>query len=192
MPDRCSRTAIRFLGLALVPGLLAGLLAGCGRIVPAAEPVTISFAHPEPDAEFYQGLVGEFNQRYPYITIELKPTHWELLGGIADSSGVDVFVNSEFALGSLREEGAVLDLTPFVEQDTGFNLDDLHPGTVGLFTREGKLWAIPSNADMLVMYYNQDLFDQYNVPLPETGWTWDDFLSILDTVLSEAETAYVH
>ena len=180
MPDRRSRTAIRFLGLVcLVLSLLAGLLAGCGKIVPTAEPVTISFAHPEPDAESYQGLVGEFNQRYPYITIELKPTHWELLGGIADSSGVDVFVNSEFALGSLRQEGTILDLSPFVEQDAGFALDDLHSGTVNLFTREGKLWAIPSNADMLVMYYNQDLFDQYRVPMPEIGWTWDDFLSIL-------------
>jgi multiple sugar transport system substrate-binding protein len=27
-----------------------------------------------------------------------------------------------------------------------------------------------------VMYYNRDLFDQYNVPYPQIGWTWDDFL----------------
>jgi multiple sugar transport system substrate-binding protein len=29
---------------------------------------------------------------------------------------------------------------------------------------------------MTVMYYNQDLFDQYGVAYPEPGWTWADFL----------------
>jgi multiple sugar transport system substrate-binding protein len=29
---------------------------------------------------------------------------------------------------------------------------------------------------MLVLFYNQDLFDQYGVSYPEPGWTWDDFL----------------
>jgi len=179
MSSRHWRTGIGFLGIIVVLGLLAGLLAGCSRVAPPPEPVTISFAHPRPDEAFYQELVRQFNERYPHITIELHPTRWDSMGGTSDVRDVDVFVNSEFALGSLREEGAILDLTPFVEQDAGFSLDDLHPGTVGLFTREGKLWAIPSSADMLVMYFNQDLFDQYNVPVPQVGWTWDDFLSAL-------------
>jgi multiple sugar transport system substrate-binding protein len=29
---------------------------------------------------------------------------------------------------------------------------------------------------MLVMYYNQDLFDERGLPYPTTGWTWDDFV----------------
>jgi len=28
-----------------------------------------------------------------------------------------------------------------------------------------------------VMYYDQELFDQYGVPYPEIGWTWHDFLN---------------
>jgi len=45
------------------------------------------------------------------------------------------------------------------------------------------VWAIPAGVDMLVMFYNQDLFDQYDVPYPEVGWTWGDFL---DTALLAA------
>jgi multiple sugar transport system substrate-binding protein len=29
----------------------------------------------------------------------------------------------------------------------------------------------------MVMYYNRDLFDRYNVPYPQIDWTWDDFLN---------------
>ena len=157
--------------------LLLGLHAGCARATPTPEPVTISFAHADTDTETYQQLVQEFNERYPYITVELRPKRWDMLGGLSDNDA-DIFVTSQFALNWLHEQGDVLNLTPFIEQDESFAVADFYPGTVGLFTREGKTWAIPAGVDMMVMYYNQDLFDQYNVPYPEIGWTWDDFLSI--------------
>ena len=49
---------------------------------------------------------------------------------------------------------------------------------LAVYAVEGKTWAIPSGMNPLVVYYNQDLFDQYGVPYPENGWTWDDFLSV--------------
>jgi ABC-type glycerol-3-phosphate transport system substrate-binding protein len=58
----------------------------------------------------------------------------------------------------------------------GFDLSDVYPGTVDVLSREGKTWAIPFGADVVVMYYNKDLFDEYNVPYPQIGWTWEDFL----------------
>jgi len=125
------------------------------------------FAHPGFDADYYEALVEEFNESYPYITVELVGS------GTGDA---DVFVNSHFALSELREQGNVLSLDPFIQQDTSFDLSAFYPGTVEALTSEGEVWAIPAGADMLVMFYNRDLFDQYGVPYPETGWTWDDFL----------------
>lgn len=41
---------------------------------------------------------------------------------------------------------------------------------------KGKLYAIPRDVSNLVIYYNKDIFDKYNVPYPDKSWTYDDFL----------------
>jgi multiple sugar transport system substrate-binding protein len=56
-------------------------------------------------------------------------------------------------------------------------LPGFYPGTVESFSGQGNTWAVPAGVNLEVMYYNQDLFDRYNVPYPENGWTWDDFLN---------------
>jgi ABC-type glycerol-3-phosphate transport system substrate-binding protein len=143
--------------------------------------VTISFAHPEPDAEYYQKLAQEFNDSHPHVTVELHPKHWNTLSGLS-TNDEDVFVTSQFALNWLQERGQVLNLSPFIEHDQSFAPSDFYPGTLRLFSKEGKTWGIPAGVDVMVMYYNQDLLDTYDAPYPEIGWTWDDFLNIALTV----------
>ena len=41
---------------------------------------------------------------------------------------------------------------------------------------DGKLYAIPRDVSTLVVYYNKDLFNKYNVPLPSQYWSFSDFL----------------
>jgi multiple sugar transport system substrate-binding protein len=158
------------LSLAVIP------LAGCARGTPTPEPVTITFAHPDSDTQYYQQLLAAFEEQYPYITVELRPKQWDMLGGLS-AGDADVFASSQFALNWLQEQNGVLNLTPFIEQDESFDLADFFEGTVGLYTREGKTWAIPAGVDIMVMYYSRDLFDEGRVSYPENGWTWDDFLT---------------
>jgi len=76
----------------------------------------------------------------------------------------------------LSEQGQLLSLGSLVEQDKTFQLSAFYPDAVDAFAYEGETWAIPYGLDMMVMYYNRELFDQYGVPYPEPEWTWDDFL----------------
>ncbi|MBN1643063.1 MAG: sugar ABC transporter substrate-binding protein [Anaerolineae bacterium] len=156
--------------------LIAVVAAGCIQSTPTPVPVTISFAHPNYDTEYYQQLLVQFNELYPYITVELRPKGWDMLGGLG-AGDADVFLTSQFALSWLSEQRSILDLTPFIEQDASFDQEDFYPGTLGLYTSEGETWAIPAGVDLMVMYYNQDLFDLYGAPYPSLGWTWDDFLA---------------
>ncbi len=161
---------------ALILGLLLLGAVGCVRSTPTPEPVTISFAYANYDTEHYQQLLETFNELYPHITVELRPKQWDMLGGLG-AGDADCFVTSQFALSWLYEQGNALNLTPLMEQDESFEPDDFYPGTIGLYTREGKTYAIPAGVDIMVMYYNQDLLDQYGIPYPAIGWNWDDFLT---------------
>jgi multiple sugar transport system substrate-binding protein len=165
------RTGIGRLGLAgIIVCLVAAPLVGCsGADTATPEPVTITFAYtdsPE-DAEYYGKLIAAFNEEYPYITVEL----------VTPGAGEpDVFVDAPFDLHDMVADGEILSLDPFIEQDTAFDRSDYYPGTLALFAREGKMWAIPAGVDIRVMYYNQELFDAYGVDYPESGWTWEDFV----------------
>jgi ABC-type glycerol-3-phosphate transport system substrate-binding protein len=160
---------------AIATCLLVAFFPGCTQARSAPEPVTISFVHPEVDQEHYEPLAQQFNERYPHITVELRPKEWRQLGNLNDEDA-DVYWVSQGLFVQLWEAGKVLDLDSFIENDNAFESTDFYPGVLDVLTREGKTWAVPSGADVVVMYYNQDLFDQYNVPYPEIGWTWSDFL----------------
>lgn len=165
----------------LIPLLLIPAVAGCAKDEPPDEPVTITFGY-DGSEEYYQALVEAFNETYPYITVELDIDD--------DEVPPDVLTISPFDLSDLLEENAILAVDPFVEQDESFDLTDFYPGTVELCSREGRLWAIPSEANMFVIYYNQDLFDQYGVAYPEAGWTWDDFLDIALALRDEDDKVF--
>jgi multiple sugar transport system substrate-binding protein len=165
------------LGLAgAVTCLIAIPLSGCGGAVPTPELVTVAFVHLDADTEFYEPLVRKFSESYPHITVELHARPWNAMDDLS-ASDADVFAADAFTLGELQQQGDILNLDPFVEQDASLDLADFYPGTVELLTREGKTWAVPAGLDMDVMYYSQDLFDQRGVPYPEIGWAWDDFLN---------------
>jgi len=165
------------------PALLCALalallipVAGCAKAVPTTEPVSISFACSETDADTYRQLVQVFSDRYPSITVEVQSQRPDRYGGFRRMEQADIFVYSQFAMSEFLEEKLILNLTPFIEQDPSFKTSDFYPGTISLFARDGKSWAIPAGVDTMVMYYSQDLFDRAEVSYPRIGWTWSDFL----------------
>ena len=148
--------------------LLLVSLFGCNNTTPTPEPVTITFVHHDGEADYYDTLVQRFNEDYPHITVRLQSA-W--------TADADVFVDLPYTLGQRLAQGELLSLDPFIEQDESFDLADFYPGAVSVFTREGKTWAVPAGVNPMVMFYNQDLFDQYGVPYPKVEWTWDEFLN---------------
>ena len=65
-------------------------------------------------------------------------------------------------------------LDPFVESDGAFGLDDFYPRALDTYTRDGKLWALPTDLDTLLLFYNPAAFDAVDLPYPDGTWTWED------------------
>jgi len=165
----CKHTIIPWITLCIL--LLC--LAGCAQPIPTLEPVTIKFPHYDRDAAYYTALTEQFTARYPNITVELVQINWRNPGQVTEN---DVFMADQLSLPQLAQQGTILDLTPLIEQDNAFDEKVYYPGALETLQYEGKTWGIPSDINMLLMYYNKDLFDRYFVSYPVNDWTWDDFL----------------
>ena len=71
----------------------------------------------------------------------------------------------------------LIDLHPYIFQQTDFQPDDLFPTTMEAFQYRGKQLAIPSELVPYVVFYNQDLFNRAKVQTPGLGWTTSDFVA---------------
>jgi ABC-type glycerol-3-phosphate transport system substrate-binding protein len=167
--------------------LLVVPLSGCGERTASTpetatgESATITFACNQSDEAYYEEMVQKFNEQYPHITVELHPYQRDSEGQVT-ADDADVLISRERFLRNLYTQGDLMDLQPLIEGDQSLDLADFHPGAMALLSDQGSTWAIPAGLDMSVMYYNQNLFDQYKVPYPEIEWTLDDFLDAAVTL----------
>ena len=158
------------------------LLNGCSLVdTPTPDPVTLVFSYPEVDNDFYESLVPLFNQEHPNITLEMRSLTGNSLIGITPGE-TDVIAANIFFLRELHRGGGILGLNSVIEKDNSFNMSDYLQGTVDFLSLEGETWAVPVGAELDVMYYNKDLFDQNDLSYPRPGWDWGDFLSYALTI----------
>ncbi|MCX7683275.1 MAG: sugar ABC transporter substrate-binding protein [Anaerolineae bacterium] len=150
-------------------------LVGCARLALTPEPVTLTFAYPEWYVGRYESMLQRFDEQHPEITIELRSVPWRALDELGED-GIDVLVVPLWSLYTLQSQGYLLNLDPFVEEDQTLETQDFYPGTLELFSIAHHTWGIPAGIDLLVMFYNRDLFDRRNLPYPQPGWTHNDFL----------------
>jgi len=138
-------------------------------------PITLRFVFSDRTKESkYQDAAKAFKLKYPRITVEvLRVNNVPRQLGIVSA---DVFEAEQFDFPTFVQRNAVWDLTPILESAVDFPVNDFYPRLLDLFRQGGKLWGIPANVDPWVLFYNKDLFANMNVPYPQPGWTWEDFL----------------
>jgi multiple sugar transport system substrate-binding protein len=147
------------------------LLSSCGTLIPSADPVTISFSFSQDDQAYFESLLPAFNEKYPYITVELEPYSDE---PNYESDVVTVSWMATIDTTELFEN--TLPLDSFISEQQDFSPGDFYPGTLDAFANEGKQYAVPLGVDPWMVYYNKDLFDRYGAAYPQPGWDWTDFL----------------
>lgn len=119
-------------------------------------------------------LIAQFERENPDIKVEflhIPQNYFQKLHLLfASNLAPDVvFVNNHYALKYIKA-GLLEDLTPYV------NRADFFEKALEGFSYEGKIYAVPRDVSVLVVFYNKDLFKKYNVPLPEEGWSFEQYL----------------
>lgn len=124
-------------------------------------------------------MVEEFMKLYPHINIVLEsiPRSFKekIMTTMAAGSPPDVFLLDSVILPTFINRGLLEDLRPYVEK-YGIDLSIYFQNVLKIAEANGALYAFPTGFTPYVMYYNKSLFDEANLPYPQEGWTWEDYL----------------
>jgi multiple sugar transport system substrate-binding protein len=172
----------------LVVSALAGALAG--QPVGAQETeITFSFWGDPAEQRAYERVIDEFEAANPDVGVRAvyTPGQGEYQTKLATDFGAgnppDVFLINYRRYGQFAASGALEPLESRLNASETIKLEDFYEAPMEAFRyRGGELTCIPQNVSSLVVYYNVDLFHQYGVPLPEDGWTWDDFTAAAEAL----------
>ncbi len=183
--------------------LLASLiLYGCGSVAPEKGVVlrVANWGGAGDDGEFYtlvRKLYEEFEAENPGIKIQVEgiPGSQEyvskvLLSHVAHSAP-DIITLDASSSAVFIENNVLRDLTPYIESDREFKLDDYYPNVLDIARRGEALYAIPGDFTPMVVYYNKQLFDEAEVAYPNPNWNRAEFLQTARALTKDGKHGFV-
>lgn len=151
----------------------------------AGEPITLKIFSNLPDRKNGQGLVeqmiiDEYMAENPNVTIEVEALDEEAyktkfkaysMDGMPDV--VTIWGQPSF-LDEVLEAGVLAELNEADYADYGFVA-----GSLEGFKKDGKLYGLPRNTDIQIIYYNQKMFEDNGWEVPAT---YEDFIDLCRTI----------
>lgn len=125
----------------------------------------------------FDEIVANFEEENPDIDVELQLTPWsqywtKLDAAMGADSAADVFWMNTY-LPKYAEAGVLEPLDDYIEKDQIY-MEDYVKATVDSNQYEGVQYCMPKGMDTVQVFYNKAIFEKYQVPVPEKGWTWED------------------
>ncbi len=134
------------------------------------------------DAKTFLPIIDNFQKKYPYTrisyTLKDKDTyHEDLLRAFSDNQAPDIFMLWNSNLPYYQNKISHLDLKKDNDLNL-FDLDQTYPKIAkNELLKDNYLLGIPLYVDTLALYYNQDIFNYYNIALPPS--TWAEVLNLI-------------
>lgn len=134
--------------------------------------------------------IAHFEKDHPKVKIVYESgipreeySSW-LANQILQGSQPDVVMLSsqDFSLLSIR--GALMDLTPYINQK---EQEAFYPVTLkaGLYQR--RQYALPYESNPMLMCVNKDLLDKEGIAIPKDGWTLDEFYDLCQRLTRDTD-----
>lgn len=130
-----------------------------------------AFEAQNPDLKIEIKSVDNFGQPYnPGDPVEDYLDDYATYVGQADVVVVDVNTTPE-----VTRAGYLLDLSPLVSVDAGFDVFDYYDPVWRSFQWDGGTWALPAGAEVSLLYYDPAAFDAAGLAYPDAAWSVFDF-----------------
>lgn len=151
------------------------VLGGCVEGPPDRGPVTLVFKYAKilGPADPMPALLREFEAAHHGVRVTGESLPWTsdeqhqfyVINLEGRSPGFDVMMLDVIWVPEFARAGWLLDLTPFLGPD---ELAPFFPSTVEAATWRGRVWALPWNMNVGLLYYRADLLAKYGLRPPET------------------------
>ncbi|HEY0605153.1 MAG TPA: sugar ABC transporter substrate-binding protein [Herpetosiphonaceae bacterium] len=159
----------------------SGSAAPQGSTAATGETVTIRWGFwGEPgEKATHEKVAQAFMQEHPEIKIEIWHQPWgdyftklQTLWASGDTATIpDVMFL--FPVPRYAADGVLEDLGPWIEKG-GVQTDDYWPALLESVKYNDKIYGLPRDIGLEVLYYNKQIFDEAGVAYPTDSWTWDD------------------
>ncbi|UAJ80005.1 sugar ABC transporter substrate-binding protein [Leifsonia sp. ZF2019] len=194
---RFPRSGRRALGAALAAAVALAGLTACGSDERTSAPadggglgtaekhVAITMMSNDAFAQQWQEqLVPEFNKKYPYVDVTIDAVPYTellakgMLNGTDTDPQYDLITLDDPWTPQLAQAGVLLDLTkdaaPWTEK--GYDWSDFNSAPLAASEWDGKQYGVPLRSNMLLMFYNKDLYAKAGVPEPTPDLTWSEYM----------------
>lgn len=136
------------------------------------------------EKEIINAFVGAFKEVYPNITAEVEGVDSlddQLVFNAGLDSMCDIFWVTPEDIALYRDYDIIAPLTPIIEQDPSFDIENLNENSVRSCTDDGTLYVMPRDYNQVVMYYNVDMFDAAGVEYPSSteAMSQEEFVQML-------------
>ncbi|GAA1779829.1 ABC transporter substrate-binding protein [Streptomonospora arabica] len=182
MVQRTGGAARSAAAVAMVLGLAA---TGCGGGEGGGSPeIRYSWWGNAERAEMMREAIALFEEEHPDITVTPTfseyDTYWEKLSTQVAGGGMpDVLQMDNAYLREYSDRGVLLDLKQHKQSlDTSGLLEGL--STAGVI--DGARYGVPIGGNTFSLVYAPELFDEAGAPMPEDGWTWQEYDEALTAV----------
>ncbi len=113
------------------------------------------------------------------IKTELSVVKWDeywtmLEAGAQGGSLPDVFWMHSNESERYMSNDMLLDLTDKISESEAIDPANYPEDIWGLYTYDGKYYAVPKDVDTIALWYNKAMFDEAGLEYPTADWTWED------------------
>ena len=144
-----------------------------------------TFINPLPNQQRWDQVITDFVANDPEVgQINLGTDFQFDMENLASDFDCFYMPSNPVSGGTLN---GVISLDPFIDADPTFDKADIVGGALQQVQFDNRTWALPMVIQPEVLRYNPTLFTEAGVPLPENGWTVDQFVDALRRLKSTAD-----
>ncbi|NYI07268.1 ABC transporter substrate-binding protein [Allostreptomyces psammosilenae] len=142
-------------------------------------------------AELVQQAIDLFEERNPNIDVQPSfsefEAYWQKLATESAGGGEPDVIQMDMAyLREYADKGVLLDLSQG-EAAENLNTDDFRGGLADAGRIDGALYGVPVGGNVFSLIYNPAVFEQAGAPMPEVGWTWEQYWEAFERIDAETD-----
>jgi len=157
---------------------------------PEPEPVELAVYSNNADADFEARFAQAALKKYPHFTFKHYSSAVRNLRDTIEVNRITPDIGyganiADYRLGFLPKNLA-RDISDLAEA-AGFDLNRFDPGAIQTIRNlsGGQLFGLPNTSNPIVLFYNKDIFDAFDVEYPTDGMTWDQVYELAQKVTGE-------